>query len=156
LSDQPFDPISGAATALLGGLTNFMVGTASLPSDIFKAVKARKKTNTGLSSGVNTPTQSVSRASTSLTDINPPSTLSIRTKTDHSVSYVRDAAGVISKDWVHLLKLPRETLVNLGRGFHNLPTGKLPRYCDESWSFGTTLQAFGLMRLLDLWHSSRS
>jgi hypothetical protein len=115
LSEQPWEPVSGAATALLGGLSNFMVGTVSLPSDIVKAVKSRKTIITGPSK----PGDPISRASTEYSDA--PSKGSTNTQTDQSVNYVRGAAGVISKDWVHLLKIPRELILGMGKGFHNAP-----------------------------------
>ncbi|ORY04538.1 hypothetical protein BCR34DRAFT_572560 [Clohesyomyces aquaticus] len=117
VSFQPWDPVSGAVSALVGNLSNFMVGTASLPSDITKAFKLRKRATGNL----NESGDALSRSSTDLSDSRPPSLYSTHSQTRKHGSYAHDAASVVRKDWVHLLTIPKEMILGLAKGFHNAP-----------------------------------
>jgi hypothetical protein len=101
MSDQPWDPVTGAATALIGNLSNFMVGTASLPADLVKAIKKTKRTNT------NTDIESIASRQSTSSEL---SRSQLKVSQEQSFNYVHNASHVLSNDWVHLLKIPRETI----------------------------------------------
>lgn len=142
LSDAPWDPVSGAVTALLGNLSDFVVGTATLPANISKAVSQHRMSNSRLDKpDVSVPTDmskvvsehrgsssqpeepgvpmSVTRSHSASLKSSSSTSTSIHVK--HFGGYVRDAAHVVKKDSENLLKIPRELILGLGKGFHNAP-----------------------------------
>lgn len=122
MSDQPIDPITASLTSIFGTVAALAVDTATLPGDIIKSVR----TNGTAKPDNRRPSEqgAPSRSGTGLTSEmgrNESVTTAGGKHNEVHHHHIRDAMAIVGHDTAHLARLPREFVLGMTRGFHNVP-----------------------------------